>query len=156
MKKYTFVWDKLTVCITSILILIFLFLIYEGYNMYAHHDDSWGIFVICLALLLLLFPICLCPLYATKRGPTITIHFLLHKKKLNLKAFEVEPQTDFSLKGWFRLAASGGYFGYWGLWTDKKGNVIVSYLTNRKRDVYMLRPSNGKPIVLNLPHEWME
>ena len=135
MKKYTFVWDKLTVCITSILILIFLFLIYEGY---------------------LLFPICLCPLYATKRGPTITIHFLLHKKKLNLKAFEVEPQTDFSLKGWFRLAASGGYFGYWGLWTDKKGNVIVSYLTNRKRDVYMLRPSNGKPIVLNLPHEWME
>ena len=67
MKKYTFVWDKLTVCITSILILIFLFLIYEGYNMYAHHDDPWGIFVICLALLILLFPICLCPLYATKR-----------------------------------------------------------------------------------------
>ncbi|MBQ1664646.1 MAG: hypothetical protein II570_04795 [Bacteroidaceae bacterium] len=158
MKKYTFTWDRLTTWITVILSLVCLFLFYEGYRLFAYEEGSKGIgvFVIFMSAAILLVPIFFCPFYATKKEQTITIHFLAHRKILNLQQFEVEPQHHFSMSGWLRLCASGGYFGYWGIWRSKNNENIVSYLTNRKRDVYLLRPSSGNPIVINLPREWVE
>ena len=87
MKKYTFTWDRLTTWITVILSLVCLFLFYEGYRLFAYEEGSKGIgvFVIFMSAAILLVPIFFCPFYATKKEQTITIHFLAHRKILNLQ-----------------------------------------------------------------------
>lgn len=157
MEKQTYVlkWDKLAVGITIFCTLVAIDVIALGCL-----SQGWQRWISILVGLFITIPSALmCPLSVTKEGDTLSVKHLLHKKHILLSEYKATTLPNgFSLNGFWRLCASGGMMGYWGLWSDGRGHRYSSFLTHRKRDVQQLEPllpHKKRRILLNCPAEWL-
>ena len=149
MEKQTYVlkWDKLAVGITIFCTLVAIDVIALGCL-----SQGWQRWISILVGLFITIPSALmCPLSVTKEGDTLSVKHLLHKKHILLSEYKATTLPNgFSLNGFWRLCASGGMMGYWGLWSV--------FLTHRKRDVQQLEPllpNKKRRILVNCPAEWL-
>lgn len=152
MKKYYCSWDKttrwITLILTPLLFVAVLACFIEG--------TTLGLVAGCFLLLMILLSIFLCPIYATKDKDVVTLSFLFYKRKFDLSNNEIEFSGNLQAKNLIRLCASGGFFGYWGIWKTSEGKFTF-YLVNLNKDVCVLTPKNGKrKIAINLPKSWLD
>ena len=151
-NRYRFKWDTFAIVITSIIILVLVAIFTSAPIATTFEKISTGVVVG-----LLLFPAFLCPLTAEVHDNTLRIRMLLHVKHIDLDEYTIIPCKKDDILCHLRLCASGGYFGYWGLWRSGDGTKYFSYLTSRKDNITVLVPKDPKKrqIRVNLPADFL-
>lgn len=153
-------WDGFSIGTSVLVFLLIGFCLVQVFRGATSDGLKWFTFVICLLPLLIL--IALRPIRTRLSGETLEVHFLFHKKTLPLSDYSIRTDATPQLLGGIRLCASGGLFGYYGLWSCKIDThaggrqKAFSYLTHAGKDVCLLLPHDPKrdPILLNAPAGW--
>lgn len=131
-------WDKPSRIITVICVILSFFVIYEGFNK--------GIVNIILAILLYI-PFLFRPKYMMLMDNKLIIHMPLYKKEIDLNNYELV--SNISLKGAFRVFATGGLAGYMGIYYSSKIGLFHSYLTKIRGFTALRNKQTGKIILVN-------
>lgn len=150
-NKYCFKWDTFSIVITSVIVLALIAITTSAPIATTFEKIATGV-----VIAMLIFPAFLCPLSATIHGNTLRIRMLLHVKHIDLSEYTVIPSKKEDRSCYLchlRLCASGGYFGYWGLWRSPDGTKYFSYLTSWKDNITVLLPNDPKKkqVWINLP-----
>ena len=141
----------------SKIITIFVFGLLIGIGLYcAAMDDSKGIIVLIISLILLIPSLYYSPKSIKVDDDTLTINTYLSKHKLLISNIE---NVDYYLPmiGNLRICASGGLMGYWGIFRSVDiGNYMAYY--GKSSDCFLVRMKNGDKYVLGCenPYEMME
>lgn len=147
-NKYFFKWDTFSIVITSLIILVPIVIVTSAPITTTFERIGTGV-----VIALLIFPAFLCPLNAELDGNTLHIRMPLHVKHIDLNEYTVTRSKQEDHLCHLRLCASGGYFGYWGLWRSSDGTKYISYITSHKDNITILIPKDPKKkqVWLNLP-----
>lgn len=110
-------------------------------------DEKTGFWFICVIWLLLL-------IFGLLYGPTQIIanpKYILVKSRLlkqRIAMIEIESVELFQPTiGTYRLCASGGYFGYWGIFRDGTIGKYTAYY-GKTSDCFLIKMKNGSQYVL--------
>lgn len=110
-------------------------------------NEKSGFWVIlAIWLIFFVFGLLYGPLRITADPTYVVVKSMLLKHKLlvrNMKSVELFQPT----MGAYRLCASGGYFGYWGLFREGDIGRYVAYY-GKASDCFLIRMKNGDKYVL--------
>ena len=149
--------SKVKLSVFSKIITIVVFGLLIGIGVYcAFTEDSKGIIVLIICLILLIPSLYYSPKSIKVDDKTITINTYLSKHKLLISNIE---NVDYYLPmmGNLRICASGGLMGYWGIFRGMDiGNYMAYY--GKSSDCFLVRMKNGDKYVLGCenPYEMME
>ena len=131
----------------SKIITIVVFGLLVGIGVYcAIMGDSTGIIVLIICLILLIPSLYYSPKSIKVNDTTITINTYLSKHKLLISNIE---NIDYYLPMMvnFRICASGGLMGYWGIFRGIDiGNYMAYY--GKSSECFLIRMKNGDKYVL--------
>ncbi len=135
-------WDKSSKIITLICVCLSFYVIYLGL-------EKGGMnLIICTCVAVLLYtPFLFRPINMIQQGNELFINMLAYGKQIDLRDYEIIP--DFSLKGSFRIFATGGLAGYMGVFYSSENGLFYSYLTSRNEIIALRNRETGKIICIN-------
>lgn len=102
--------------------------------------------VLGILVLLLVFGLIYGPVYITANPDYVSVRSVLKTRKIpvaDIESVELFQPT----MGAYRLFASGGYFGYWGLFREGDIGKYYAYY-GKASDCFLLRMKNGDKYVL--------
>ena len=137
-------WDITSILLTVVCIIIIALAVIMTYI----NTKSW--WPILLFIPLIVGWLWMCPFGVSSSPNRIKLYFPTRVKTFDLTEYRIERKEYADLG--LRVCASGGFCGYWGIWSNQ-GKYVMSYLVHRKKDIYLLTPiKGGKPILLNIPN----
>ena len=113
-------------------------------TLFDEHSGFW--IVLSIWLILLIFGLLYGPVNIKADNKYITVRSILLKHKISADRIE-SVQLFQPTMGAYRLCASGGYFGYWGLFREGDIGRYVAYY-GRASDCFLIRMKNGDKYVL--------
>lgn len=150
-------WDRFSSIMTIIVSIILLVSI--GFSIKDGGTTSIVVSAVLIALLLL--SVLSRPKKTTNTDGHLTIDFPLYKKVLDIKDYSPLTIEKMSSTNSIRLFASGGYFGYSGIWRmyvrEKSSWItVISYITDKDKDVVLLVPrtKGKKHVLINANRQW--
>ena len=110
-------------------------------------NEKSGFWVV-LSLLILLLSLGLLygPLQILADGENVTVRSVLRKQKIPMDHIESVELFQPTM-GAYRLFASGGYFGYWGLFREGDVGKYMAYY-GKASDCFLITMKNGEKYVL--------
>ena len=144
LSKYAFI---LTIIINIVLILCCVFMFQET-------PGFW--IVLSILLVLLIFGLLYGPTQIVANPEYVILKSYLRKHKIlvrNIESVELFQPT----MGAIRLCASGGYFGYWGIFREGDIGRYAGYY-GKSSDCFLIKMKNGDKYVLGCknPEEMVE
>ena len=102
--------------------------------------------VLAILLLLLVCGLLYGPVAITADSEFITVNSCLSRKRISVSEIE-NVQLFQPTMGAYRLFASGGFFGYWGIFREGDIGKYTAYY-GKASDCFILRMKNGNKYVL--------
>lgn len=112
--------------------------------MYNETTGFW--FVLSILVILLFFGLLFGPTQVSVNSKYVIVKSYLKRQKIsleNIKSVEMFQPT----MGAYRLFASGGYFGYWGIFREGDIGKYTAYY-GKASDCFLIRMKNGDKYVL--------
>ena len=141
----------------SKIITIVIFGLLAGIGVYcAFTGDSKGIIVLIICLILLIPSLYYSPKSIKVDDKNITINTYLGKHKLPLRNIEIVDYYKPMMVN-FRICASGGLMGYWGIFRGMDIGPYMAYY-GKSSECFLIRMKNGDKYVLGCenPYEMMQ
>lgn len=121
--------------ITAIILGIALLL---AYMQFTTDEDGMGILYALLVLIVgIVWPFLRSPKGVYRDEAGIILYRQYGKKEFSAADYEIEEYTDKHIISGIRIWASGGYFGFWGLFWLKKYGFYRLYQTNIRTQGYL-------------------
>ena len=152
MKEFSATMDKKTKRLTLLGILIFFVFLGLTTPSILDNPKNGYISIILLAVVLIfayLVPFLYRPIKYVITNDELIIVRLIKPYKIRLNEIKkVEPISKEDLKGTVRVFGSGGAFGYFGKFRNKKYGTMTFFTTRTDNRVYILT-SEGKNIIIS-------
>lgn len=144
-KFSTYVW-VLTATVMTVLIAILI----------CSRKSSAFFFVLIILIALLGAAAFWAPIYLESDDELLTVGSLLKKRQLAIGDME-DVELFQPTMGSYRLFASGGFVGYWGLFREGDIGRYMAYY-GKASDCFLIRMKNGDKFVLGCdnPHEMVK
>lgn len=111
------------------------------------HEQAGFWISLSVLVLLLIFGLLYGPRQIVANGETVTVKTYV-RNVLSIPVSEIESIELFQpTMGAYRLFASGGYLGYWGLFREGDIGRYVAYY-GRSSDCFLIRMKDGRQYVL--------
>ncbi len=156
-KHYKNKWDRFTIIMTTLVLIVITIAVIALYC----EGGLWHQVTATVLLLFAIIPIFLRPLSTSYDGEKLIVRFLCYKKVYSLSQYTPVYIEHFSTTKAVRIFASGGYFGYWGIWRKHlngrdRWDTLHSYTTSRKEDCILLMPKEESKhkVLLNADGRW--
>lgn len=149
-------WDKLSIIITTITVI----LIVVGIVLSLYYKNTEAQIALLIVTIALLVAYLMRPTQTLFEGDDIVIVRPIGKKVIHAHQYSITKLTGLDTVFSMRLFASGGIFGYMGLWRLKineppKWRNVYSYLTDSGKDILLLQhQETKKKYLINAPTEW--
>ncbi len=145
-------WFTIFGTVLVLLLLVGLILFWRESSIFSK------IFYFTMLFIYLPTPLLGYPLYAKFDGKKVYLRFLLRKKEYELSDYEIEQIDKGQLNDYSANARYGftSFYSFWGF-GKKGGKAFTSYVVNRNKDLYLLKPKHkkGNRVILNLPNQWL-
>ncbi|MFM6969789.1 MAG: PH domain-containing protein [Sediminibacterium sp.] len=143
--KFNASLDKLAKVVTFIITIIFVSIIIGQLVFIIDSIQSISLFSILILVIIYLIVFLYRPIYYTTTDKLVVIHRPISDIKINLIDIKsVELLDKERLKWTIRTFGVGGFFGYWGKFTNSKIGVMTWYATKRENAVLITTFSNKK------------
>lgn len=143
--KFNASLDKLAKAVTFIITIIFVSIIIGQLVFIIDSVQSISLFSILILVIIYLIVFLYRPIYYSTTDKLVVIHRPISDIKINLIDIKsVELLDKERLKWTIRTFGVGGFFGYWGKFTNSKIGVMTWYATKRENAVLITTFSNKK------------
>lgn len=117
-----------------------------GISILLWHEEDIGYLVAVILLFMLISGLIYGPMYVSVDKDNITVKSVMRQQRIPLS--EINSVELFQpTMGTHRLFGSGGYMGYWGLFSEGDIGKYVAYY-GKASDCFLVRLKNGKKYVL--------
>lgn len=138
--------SKVRLSLYSFAITLVITVVLIGCCVATFHERP-GFFIVLGILLLILIPSLLCaPVSITADKDYVTVNTRLRRQPIPVRRIESVELFQPTMAA-YRLFASGGYFGYWGLFREGDiGRYMAFY--GKASDCFLIKLKNGDKFVL--------
>lgn len=130
----------------ALVLTLIINLILIGCCVYTFNETAGFWFVFSIFVVLLLLGLLFGPVQIVADNDYITVKSILRKRRIpvcDIESVELFQPT----MGAIRLCASGGYFGYWGLFREGDVGRYEAYY-GKASDCFLIKMKNGSKYVL--------
>ena len=151
MKEFSVSLDKRAKMFTALGVVLFIIIFYPimtDPNAKANMKDISVILIVVLLVLTYLIPYLFRPIKYVIDDKRLIIKRPLKPYEIELKEIKkIEPLNEEDLKGKIRVFGSGGVFGYFGKFRNKRFGTMLFFATRLSNYVHILT-IDGKNIIL--------